>query len=185
MNAHSKLVVATLVLIGLAMLTPKAEAQLLDESMTVTFSAPVEVPGRVLPAGTYVFAAVEPHVTRVLSADGKVSYGIFLMAPEERQEPVEKGTIILGENTTDSPERVKALFYPGDSVGNEFIYPAPSSHHHKLTSVMEKAPKGFDIAVTDTAQGGLASAEFIGRHAERVIVNSGAAIGHAAKYLVL
>jgi hypothetical protein len=183
MNIYSKLVIAALAFTGLAMLTPSAEAQPLNESITVTFSAPVELPGRVLPAGTYVFAAVEPNVTRIQSAGGNTVYGTYLTVPEERRETLEKGSIVLGENTTDSPERVEAWFYPGDSVGNEFMYPAHSSHH-KLTSVVDKAGKGTDVAVTDTAKATLVSSEFVGRHAEHVIVNSGAAVGHAVKYLV-
>jgi hypothetical protein len=63
------------------------------------------------------------------------------------------------------------------------MYPAHSSHH-KLTSVIGKAGKETDVAVTDTAKATLASSEFMGRHAEHVIVNSGAAVGHAVKYLV-
>ena len=183
MNMYRKLAVAALAVFGLAMLTPRAEAQLLDERVTFTFSAPVELPGHVLPAGTYVFDAVEPNVTRILSADGKMVYGTYITVPEERREPAEKATISFGENTTGSPERVEAWFYPGDTVGNEFMYPSHSSHH-KLTSFWGTARKGVDIAATDTAKGTVSSSEFMGRHAERVIVNSGAAVGHAAKYLV-
>jgi hypothetical protein len=129
MNTYCKLVVAALAVIGLAILTPRAEAQLLDEQVTVTFSAPVELPGVVLPAGTYVFAVFEHNVTRILSADGKIVYGTYNTVPDEREEPMEKATIVLGERPTDSPERVDAWFYPGDSVGSEFIYPTHSSHH--------------------------------------------------------
>jgi hypothetical protein len=182
MNVYRKLAVAAFAVVGLAIVTPKAQAQLLDETVTVSFSAPVELPGRVLPAGTYVFTVVEPNVTRVSSADGKTVYGIFFTAPEERPEPSEKA-IILGENTAGAPERIEAWFYPGDSVGNEFMYRAPRSHH-KLTSVMGTAGKDVDTAVADTAQAALTASEFMGRHAERVIVNSGAAVGHGVKYLV-
>ena len=182
MNVYRKLAVAACAIIGLATLTSKAQAQLVNETVTVSFSAPVDLPGRVLPAGTYVFMAIEPNVTRVLSADGKIVYGTYLTVPEERQEPVEKATIIMGENKTESRERVEAWFYPGESLGNEFMY-SPHSSHHRVTSVMDKARTGIDVAVTDTAAT-LTSSEFVGRHAERVIVNSGAAIGHAAKSLV-
>jgi hypothetical protein len=129
MNTYRKLVVAALAVLGLAILIPRAEAQLFDEKVTVTFSGPVELPGRVLPAGTYVFAAIERNVTRVLSADGKTVYGTYNTVPEEREEPLDKPTIMLGAHRSDSPERVDAWFYPGDSVGNEFIYPTHSSHH--------------------------------------------------------
>jgi hypothetical protein len=56
-------------------------------------------------------------------------YGTYNTVPDEREEPMEKATIVLGERPTDSPERVDAWFYPGDSVGSEFIYPTHNSHH--------------------------------------------------------
>jgi hypothetical protein len=125
MIAFRRLTLAVLASVFLVAVTPKAQAQLLNERIRVTFSAPVEIPGVVLPAGTYVFMALEPgHITRVLSADEKTVYGTFLTIPEERLEPVEKPTIILGENPIGTPEKVDAWFYPGDSVGSEFMYRA-------------------------------------------------------------
>src|SRR5262245_47894696 len=123
MITFRKLTLAVLAVLCLVVLAPKAQAQLLNEKLRVTFSAPVEIPGRVLPAGTYVFMALEPgHVTRILSADERTVYGTFLTIPEDRLEPVEKPTIILGENPTGTPEKVEAWFYPGDSTGSEFMY---------------------------------------------------------------
>src|SRR5215510_6173119 len=123
MITFRKFTLAALAIVCLVVLTPKAQAQLLNEKIRVTFSAPVELPGLVLPSGTYVFMALEPgHLTRVMSGDEKTLYGTFLTIPEDRLEPVEKPTIVLGENTTGTPERVDAWFYPGDSTGSEFTY---------------------------------------------------------------
>ena len=169
MITFRKLTLAVLAIVCLVALTPKAQAQLLNEKIRVTFSAPVEIPGRVLPAGTYVFMALEPgHVTRIMSADERTVYGTFLTIPEDRLEPVEKPTIILGENPTGTPERVDAWFYPGDSTGSEFMY-RESNSRSKLES---------------SVRGALVPIEFVGRETGRVVVNSGKAVGHAAKYLV-
>src|SRR5262249_26619557 len=98
MITFRKFTLAALAIVCLVVLTPKAQAQLLNEKIRVTFSAPVEIPGRVLPAGTYVFVALEPgHITRVMSADERTVYGTFLTIPEDRLDPVETPTIILGE----------------------------------------------------------------------------------------
>src|SRR6266700_607796 len=65
MNAYRKLTLAALAATALAVLTPNARAQMLEERERVTFSGPVEVPGKVLPAGTYIFEALENgHLTR-------------------------------------------------------------------------------------------------------------------------
>jgi hypothetical protein len=184
MTAYRKLAAAAFAIALLAAMPSNAHAQLLDEKVHVTFSAPVEVPGRVLPEGTYVFVAIGPnHLTRILSEDEQTIYGTFLTAPQERLEAPEKATVILGENTQGGPERVEAWFYPGDSIGSEFMYPEPSSHH-KLTSALADVGKGIDTAVLDAGKGALDSGEFVGRCGERIVVNSGKAVGHAAKYLV-
>ena len=165
MTGYRKLAVAAVAVMGLAMFTPKANAQLLDEQVKVTFSGPVDLPGRVLLPGTYVFEEVDPRMTRVFTADGKI-VGNFLTVPEERQEGTGNEMITLRESPKGSPERVSAWFYPGDSVGSEFLYSGTRSRH-KLTAKAVLAPP-----------------EFMGKEAERAIVDSATAIGHAFRALV-
>ena len=124
MNAYFKLTLIALVATVLAMVTPNAQAQSLEEKMHVTFSGPVELPGEVLPAGSYIFEALENgHLTRILSGDEQHVMATLFTVPDERMEPVEKPTVILGESTQGTPQQVKAWFFPGDAIGNEFIYP--------------------------------------------------------------
>jgi len=184
MNAYRKLTLAALVAIFSAVLAPNARAQLLEEKMQVTFSGPVEVPGEVLPAGTYIFEALENgHLTRILSADEKHVYATLLTIPDERMEPVEKPTIVLGEAPNGAPERVQSWFYPGDSVGNEFLYRKTRSSKD-VASIMGSFTRATEDAAADTAKGVAVSSEFLAIHAERVGVNSAGAVAHALKYLV-
>ena len=46
-------------------LTPKAFADESNKKTVMTFSAPVEIPGKALPAGTYVFKLLTPHRTAI------------------------------------------------------------------------------------------------------------------------
>src|SRR4249920_3321983 len=93
MNLYRKLTLAALATTVLAVLTPNARAQMLEERERVTFSGPVEVPGVVLPAGSYVFEALENgHLTRILSADATHVYATLFTVPDEQREPVEKAT---------------------------------------------------------------------------------------------
>ena len=184
MSFYRKCTVTILAIVCLIALTPQTQAQSLDEKVRVTFSAPVEVPGHVLPAGTYVFTAVEPgHVTRILSADGKTVYGTFVTVPEERLQPGDSATVILGENATSAPERVQAWFYPGNSTGSEFMYQNPSSHN-KVGSAARAAGKEIHNATTETAKAALASTEFVSRQTERIVVDSGKVVGRAARFLI-
>jgi hypothetical protein len=61
-----------------------------------TVAAPVEVPGKVLPAGTY---------------------------PDYRLKPADKPVIQFEERASRSPQALKGSFYPGDEYGQPFVYP--------------------------------------------------------------
>jgi hypothetical protein len=128
MKTFGKFGLVGLVATVLALLTPNARAQMLEQKMTVTFSAPVEVPGTVLPAGSYVFQSLEAgRLTRILSGDEKHVYQTIFTIPDYRNEPVEKPTVQLGESAGRVPPRVEAWFFPGTSIGNDFIYDQSSS----------------------------------------------------------
>jgi hypothetical protein len=80
------LVIASGLFFGIA-----ANADEMDEATTMTFSAPVQIPGRVLPAGSYLFklADTEPNLNmvRIFNADGAKLYGTVEPIPAERLEP--------------------------------------------------------------------------------------------------
>lgn len=184
MNAYRKLTLAALAATSLAVLTPSARAQTLQDRELVTFSAPVEIPGKVLPAGTYIFEALEAdHVTRILSADQHHVYATIVTLPDETKQSVEKGNVVLSEGTKGAPERVESWFLPGNAIGNEFIYHKAASKK-SLGSVGDAFIKDSGAAVKKTARDIGVSSEFVGVHAEHVVVNSGEALAHAVKYLV-
>jgi hypothetical protein len=106
-----------------------AQASGLDKFTYVTFSGPVEIPGVALPAGTYIFRLVNPgtgsRVVQVLSKDGKAVYATFFSLPETRPAPASETIVTFHEGgmATGSPEAIKTWFYPGDTIGFEFVYP--------------------------------------------------------------
>ena len=67
------LVVLTLALLG-AMLAPGVRADEWNKKTVMTFSQPVEIPGQILPAGTYTFKLVDSasdrHIVQFFNADG-------------------------------------------------------------------------------------------------------------------
>src|SRR5215471_4375841 len=85
--------------------TASARAQEIEEKMTLTFSKPVEVPGEVLPAGTYVFQVLKQgSLTRILSPDELHVYATLLTVPEEKKEGEDSSSVILRKNDA-GPER--------------------------------------------------------------------------------
>jgi hypothetical protein len=97
-----------------------------DKKTTVSFDQPVEVPGKILPAGSYVFKLVgsqsDRHIVQVFSADEKHLYATILAIADERRQPADKTMITFEERTIGAPEAIKSWFYPGDNTGNEFVY---------------------------------------------------------------
>src|SRR5262245_33672673 len=186
MITFRKIAVGFTALIVTAMVTPtpNAQAQMLEEKLKVTFSGPVELPGTVLPAGSYVFEALETgRLTRVLSADETHTYATLITVPDEKKDTATKPLVILEEGPKGGLERVEAWFYPGYSIGNEFIY--PSTHSGKgPTSMLESPAKLCLGAATAMAKDVARSAEFFGVRSEHVVVNSGRAIERGARYLV-
>lgn len=104
-----------------------ARADTWDQLTYFTFSAPVEIPGVALPAGTYMFKLADADgsrdVVRVLSKDGSKVYSTFFAIPDERLTPTDKPVVTFEETPKGSPEAIKAWFYPGDTTGHEFVYP--------------------------------------------------------------
>ena len=98
-----------------------------DKATKVTFSKPVEMPGFVLPAGTYLFRVVDVpssrHVIQVFSPDEKHLYGTVLALPNIRLTPKSETVLEFAERPRGAPEAIRAWFHPGDTWGHEFVYP--------------------------------------------------------------
>jgi hypothetical protein len=121
--------IRTILLAGLGALAlvPGASADAWDQKTVVTFSGPVEIPGQILPAGTYVFKLGNPNsqrnIVQVFSKAEDRVFGTFLAIPDYRLRASEKTIITFDERPAGSPEAIKAWFYPGKNHGHEFVYP--------------------------------------------------------------
>lgn len=125
----SKWFVVTLCLVALcALAAPSAMmADEWDKATKLTFSEPVEVPGQVLPAGTYWFALADSesdrNIVQIWSADRTRLVATVLAVPDYRNQPAGRTLINFEERPSDSPEAIHSWFYPGDNFGQEFVYP--------------------------------------------------------------
>jgi hypothetical protein len=116
----------SLAVVWLAM-TPAAYADDWDKATRITVNQPFEIPGMVLPAGTYIMKivdlAAERHVVRFLSEDGTKIYATLIGIPDFRLTPTEKTSITLYESEYNQPRALHNWFYPGYQYGIEFAYP--------------------------------------------------------------
>jgi hypothetical protein len=110
-----------------ATLLPSARADTWNKKTVVTFSQAVEVPGKILPAGTYTFQLLDSladrHIVQIFNADGSQIIATILAINNYRLQPTGETVMKFGERPGDSPEALRAWFYPGDNFGQEFVYP--------------------------------------------------------------
>jgi hypothetical protein len=106
---------------------PSAKADEWNKKTVVTFNVPVEVPGKILPEGTYVFKLADGQsdreIVQIFTEDERELITTILAMRAYRLEPTGKPVITLEERPPGSPEAVKRWFYPGDNDGFQFTYP--------------------------------------------------------------
>jgi hypothetical protein len=103
-----------------------AHAELMDRSTKLTFSEPIQIPGEVLPAGTYLFRLADgdsgQHVVQIFNADGTIPYATVLTIATERPYPTGDTAVTLAKQGAGNPDARLKWFYPGCLTGNEFLY---------------------------------------------------------------
>ena len=111
----------------LAFMSTAAHAQTVDNRTFFTFSQPVTLPGVTLPAGKYLFripdTTASRRVVQVLSADGMQSYAMLLSIPAQRTDVPARPEVRFMETAENMPAAIKTWWYPGNTIGREFIYP--------------------------------------------------------------
>jgi hypothetical protein len=129
-----------------------AHADEMNQETIFTFNQPVQVPGAVLPAGTYRFellnADSEQGVVQIFNADRTRLFATVQAISAERMEPTGNTTVTLAEPEAGRPEALVKWFYPGDVIGHEFVYPKPEeqniAHASQVTFVgSEPVSTGF------------------------------------------
>ena len=120
----------TLLTVG-AVLQRSARADEEKETTTITFSAPFEIPGRILPAGSYIFERADDNelrnVVRIFNADRTVLYSTLETNPVDRMSPTDSPSITLAEQGSGNPDALVRWFYPGSLTGHEFVYAKPEA----------------------------------------------------------
>jgi len=118
-----------LLVAGLAMAIGfSARADTYNKLTFLTFSQPVELPGNVmLPAGTYAFTVMESvsarNVVQVFNKDRTHLYATILTIPNYRAKAADKTVIRFSETVSGAPNAIKEWYYPGNTVGQAFVYP--------------------------------------------------------------
>jgi hypothetical protein len=115
-----------LILFGATIFAPKGRADESDRKTIVTINQRIQVPGKVLPAGTYVFKLMDSNDRTLVAIYDAVEMHLITTVQgisDVRTETPDKAILQLEERPSGQPQAVKAWFYPGDDSGVEFVYP--------------------------------------------------------------
>ena len=111
-----------------AFMLPAARATEHDQASKFTFNQSVQIPGRVLPAGTYWFVLADTDdsrsVVQVFNSDRTMLYATVFTVDARRSDTVIGDTAItFAARGAMQPEAMVLWFYPGRNSGHEFLYP--------------------------------------------------------------
>ena len=119
---------AAAMLLTMSATPARAQGGPLDSRTEFTFNQPVELPGVTLPPGTYVFRFVDAttgkKVMQVQAKDASnKNYGMFMTISAQRPKASDDAELRFLETPAGQPTAVKTWWYPGNTIGREFIYP--------------------------------------------------------------
>jgi len=172
-----------------------------DKKTIVTFSDSVEIPGQVLPAGTYVFklfnSASDRHIVQIWNEDETQILATMQAIPNYRFDTPDRTIFEFDERLGASPMALHSWFYPGDNFGREFVY--PKVEHVEVSANPAPAPEPAPTPAvapvrrqTGSASGGWAPRPAVERRAggrglwrllrRRPGRAAGGGAGHAARH---
>jgi hypothetical protein len=139
-------------LTGVLFLSLPAFGDQWNKKTVLTFNQAVEIPGVVLPAGQYVFKLADSlsdrHIVQVYNADEDKIFATILAIPHYRMRPADETVILFEERRAAQPQAIHAWFYPGETYGQEFVY--PKSRALELARATQQPVLTAEVTPTET-----------------------------------
>ena len=127
MKRFSFLQIGAVAIFALAALNPALKADEYNRKTVISISQPLEVPGVVLPPGKYVMKLFDSssnrHIVQFMNEDQNQQLALAFAVSAERIQPTNKTVLTQYEGSRGAPPALRTWFYPGDTVGQEFLYP--------------------------------------------------------------
>jgi hypothetical protein len=137
-NLRKPLVIICCLVLACWALVPAARADAWNQQTELSFNQPIEIPGSVLPPGTYWFVLFDNgdrSLVQIFSVDWSRLYASLLTIPTLRPEATSTIEVELAERPHQSPEALWKWYYPGHLMGHEFLYST------KVESRLQREPK--------------------------------------------
>jgi len=136
-------VAITVALASLAPLNLRADDY--DKKTIVTFDQPTEVPGIVLPPGKYVIKLLNSssnrHIAEIFNERMDHLYALTFTVAAAKVEQKSKTVMTFYEGPQGRARAIRKWFWPGDTDGQEFVYPKYQASEIGTWS-KQKVPEG-------------------------------------------
>jgi len=124
---HSAISLFAAMAVAGVLLAPVSKADPVYKTTEVTFHEPVEIPGMVLPAGTYVMRLLDPlmdqDIVQFYDSQEKHMYKMVFAVRDFRLNPPDHTLITFEERAHGAPQAIKEWIPIGEQWGEEFVYP--------------------------------------------------------------
>jgi hypothetical protein len=126
-----------------------------DKKTIIKIDQPTEVPGIVLAPGTYVIKLLNSssnrHIVEIMNEKMDHLYALTFAVPAEKVQQKGKTVLTFYEGAEGRPQAMRKWFWPGDTDGQEFVYPKNQAAEISART-KEKVPEGELPTVKDSGQ---------------------------------
>jgi hypothetical protein len=126
-----------------------------DKKTIVTISQPTEVPGIVLEPGTYVIKLLNSssnrHIAEIMNERMDHLYALTFTVAAEKVTQSGKTVLTFYEGSNGRPPALRKWFWPGDLIGQEFVYPKNQAERISAAS-KERVPAGNLPTLAESGQ---------------------------------
>jgi hypothetical protein len=155
MKIHKSYIAVGVIVAFILFFELAAHANEANQATEITFSQPIQVPGQVLPAGSYLFKLLNTddlNIVQILSSDGTHLYATLETVPSGSRQVPDDTTVTIAEQGAGKPDVLLKWFYPGDEVGHEFVY--SNQFEKEMAQDKQQEVVANQQPVTDSEAGG-------------------------------
>ena len=141
-------------LLAFTIILPVARADEFNQASKITFNHPVQIPGRVLPAGTYWFVLADDfanrNIVQIFNSDRSTLDATVFTNSIESLTTTDNTAITFAEREPMQPETILSWVYPGRTSGHQFVYSTKEAQelaqvNHR--TIVAKAQNKHQVAV--------------------------------------
>ena len=126
-----------------------------DKKTIVTISERTEVPGIILEPGTYVIKLLNSssnrHIAEIMNEKMDHLYALTFTVAAEKVQRTGKTVLTFYEGSNNRPPALRKWFWPGDTIGQEFIYPKDQAARISAAT-KERVPEGKLPTLAESGQ---------------------------------